>query len=147
MSICIVCSSGGHLAEMLVATSGLDVERYFITFDEPHVRSTLQGEEVCYVVDPHVSVLLYLKNFWQSLKIFLEKRPPVVISNGAGIALMTCLLAKLGGSKLIYIETGARIMTPSRTGKIVYRFADLFIVQWKSLLKHYPGAVYGGPLL
>jgi len=147
MSVCVVCSAGGHLAEALAAIQDLKVERYFVTFDEPHVRLILRDEEVYYVVDPHVSTALYIKNAWQTLKVFLKKRPKVVISNGAGIALATCLYAKLAGSKLIFIENGARVTTPSRTGRLVYRFADLFIVQWKPMLKHYPKAIYGGPML
>lgn len=147
MTICVVCSAGGHLAESLAAIKEVQGERYFVTFDEPHVRSTLKEEEVYYVTDPHVSLSLYIRNAWQSLKIFIRKRPKVVISNGAGIALATCFLAKLSGSTLVYIESGARVTTPSRTGRIVYRIADLFIVQWKPLLKYYPKAVYGGPLL
>ena len=34
--------------------------------------------------------------------------------------------------------------TKSKTGSIVYKFADLFIVQWKEMLELYPNAVYGG---
>lgn len=147
MSVCIVCSAGGHLTEALAATAELKTDRYFVTFDEPHVRERLKAEEVYYVVDPHVSFMLYLKNTVQSLWIFFKKRPKVVISNGAGIALSTCVFAKLTGRKVIFIENGARVTTPSRTGRLVYRFADLFIVQWKPLLKHYPKAIYGGPLL
>ena len=147
MSVCIVCSAGGHLSEALAACSLVTAERYYITYDEPHVRERLKDEEVYYVVDPHVSPVLYVKNVIQSLVVFIRKRPKVVISNGAGIALATCVLAKLTGARLIFIESGARVTTPSRTGRLVYRFADLFIVQWKPLLRHYPDAVYGGPLL
>lgn len=147
MSVCIICSAGGHLSEALAATVQVKSNKYYVTYDESHVRERLKGEEVYYVVDPHVSLFLYLKNALQSLHILLRKRPRVVISNGAGIALATCLLAKFAGSKLVFIENGARVTTPSRTGKLVYKFADLFIVQWKPMLKHYPKAVYGGPLL
>ncbi|QKY70305.1 hypothetical protein Len3610_12510 [Lentibacillus sp. CBA3610] len=34
----------------------------------------------------------------------------------------------------------------TRTGRFMYKHADLFIVQWESLLKFYPGAVYGGSI-
>ncbi len=147
ITTCIVCSAGGHLAEALAATSLVKGERYFVTLDEPHVRSRLAGEVAYYVVDPHVSPRLYLLNTWQSLKVFMQRRPEVVISTGAGIALATCFLAKLTGRTLIFIESGARVTTPSRTGRMIYPIADLFLVQWKSMLKHYPKATYGGPLL
>ena len=54
------------------------------------------------------------------------------------------LIAKILGSKIIYIETFANITTKTITGKLVYKFADLFIVQWKSMLELYPNAKYGG---
>lgn len=145
--VCIVCSAGGHLTEALAATSQLATPRYFVTHDEPHVKASLESEEVYYVVDPHVSPLLYLKNMWQSLLIFLKKRPKIVITTGAGIAIATCLLVKLFGGTLIFVESGARVTAPSKTGRLLYRYADVFIVQWKPLLVHYPRAVYGGPLL
>lgn len=40
----------------------------------------------------------------------------------------------------------ARIKSPSKTGKFLYKFVDLFIVQWEELLKFYPKAVYGGKI-
>ena len=55
-----------------------------------------------------------------------------------------CLIGHIFGSKIIYIETFANSKSKSKTGKIVYKFADLFIVQWESMLELYPNAVYGG---
>ena len=55
-----------------------------------------------------------------------------------------CLLAKLFRKKVIYIETFANIKTKTITGRILYKIADLFIVQWESMLKLYPKAIYGG---
>ena len=55
-----------------------------------------------------------------------------------------CCLGKIFGSKVIYIETFANVTTKTSTGKLIYKFADLFIVQWESMLEIYPNAVYGG---
>lgn len=55
-----------------------------------------------------------------------------------------CLLCKAQGGKLIYIESYAKVSTPTETGKLLYRFADEFYVQWKSMLKIYPKAKYLG---
>ena len=46
--------------------------------------------------------------------------------------------------KVIYIETFANSKTPTQAGKMIYPIADLFIVQWESMLEIYPNAVYGG---
>ena len=56
---------------------------------------------------------------------------------------MLCI-GKLLGSKIIFIETFANSQSKTKTGSLVYKFADLFIVQWEEMLKLYPNAVYGG---
>lgn len=55
-----------------------------------------------------------------------------------------CYIGKLFGSKIIYLETFANIKTKSLSGKLVYPIADLFLVQWESMLECYPKAVYVG---
>jgi UDP-N-acetylglucosamine:LPS N-acetylglucosamine transferase len=142
-----VCSAGGHLTEAIGALVASHVPRYFVTYGEPHARERLAGEEAYYIVDPHTSLLGYMKNAWQSLVLLIRKRPGVIFSTGAGIALATCLLGKIIGAKVIYLESGARVTTLSKTGKLMYRYADAFIVQWKPLLRQFPRAHYVGPLL
>ena len=55
-----------------------------------------------------------------------------------------CLIGKIFGSRVIYIETFANIKTKTATGRLLYPFSDLFIVQWKSMKKLYPDSVDGG---
>ena len=55
-----------------------------------------------------------------------------------------CSIGKIFGSKIIYIETFANINTKTITGRLIYKFADLFIVQWEEMLELYPKAVYWG---
>ena len=55
-----------------------------------------------------------------------------------------CLIGKIFGSKVIYIETFANIHTKTITGRLIYKVADLFVVQWESMLELYPKATYGG---
>lgn len=50
------------------------------------------------------------------------------------------------GSKVIFIESYAKINSPTITGKIVYKFADIFYVQWPEMLKFYPNGIYKGSL-
>lgn len=145
--VMVIGAGGGHLTESLLATEGLDIDRVFVTFRMPHTAETLKGEKVYYLIDPHTSKWKYLVNALQSLYIVLRVRPRAVINTGGGISIACSLLSKLLGARLIFIETGARVTNPSRTGKFLYKYSDLFIVQWKPLLEHYPEATYGGPLL
>ena len=40
----------------------------------------------------------------------------------------------------------ANISTKTITGKLIYKFADLFIVQWEEMLELYPKAILGGSI-
>jgi len=145
--ICFISSGGGHLTELINASSLIThYPHFFVTINLPHISSSLEGKEVYYILDPHTSIFKYFINFIQALKIYLKKRPKIIITTGAGIAIPMCVIGKLFGSKIVYIESGARVNFPSKTGKFMYKIADLFIVQWKPLLKRFPNAVYGGPL-
>ena len=53
------------------------------------------------------------------------------------------MVGRLFGSKLIFIETGARVYTASKSGEFMYKYADKFFVQYKDLLKKYPNAILG----
>ena len=143
----MVVPAGGHMAEALLATEGVKGEFVFATLKLPHTESLIPGARHHYIIDPHTSLHKYVANSIQSFIIMLKERPDVVLSTGGGMSIACSLLAKLFGKKLIFLESGARVTTPSRTGKLIYRFADLFIVQWQPMLKFYPDAVYGGPLL
>ena len=145
--LCVVCSSGGHLSEALIAVSETEVSTYFVTKKDKHVSDRLQNYTVYYVDDPHTSLWVYLKNFFQSLYLFIKKRPRVILTTGAGIALASCIIGKAFGSKIIFIETGARVVTPSKTGKLLYKISDVFYVQWEAMLTHYPNAIYVGRLV
>jgi predicted nucleotidyltransferase len=145
----VVSSGGGHLSEALLAIEGVPLRATIATLRLPHTQSSLQGKawKTFYLVNPHGNFIKYLKNTLQSVLLVLRDRPEVVISTGAGMVIPTCLIARLLGAKLVFIETAARVTTPSRTGKFLYRFADEFYVQWEPLLKVYPRAKYGGVLL
>ena len=86
----------------------------------------------------------FLKLLITARKIILREKPDVVISTGALISFPFCLFAKLLGAKVVYIETFARVKDRSLTGRLVYPLADLFLVQWESLLEFYPKAIYVG---
>ena len=55
-----------------------------------------------------------------------------------------CIIGKLFGSRIIYIETFASIKKGTITGKLLYSVSDKFIVQWKSMKKEFPKSEYGG---
>ena len=86
----------------------------------------------------------FIQLFFRARKILREQRPDTVITTGALIAFPFCLLGKMMGAKIVYIESFARVHSRSLTGRLVYPFADLFLVQWESMLQLYPKAKFVG---
>ena len=82
--------------------------------------------------------------FFQAWKLLRKEKPAFIITTGALIAYPFCVVGKLMGVKVIYIESFARVQKPSLTGRLLYNFSDLFVVQWDDMLVRYPKAVLGG---
>ncbi|MBQ2409001.1 MAG: polysaccharide biosynthesis protein, partial [Bacilli bacterium] len=83
-------------------------------------------------------------NILKSFYLYFKIRPKYIVSTGTHTAVPMCYIGKLFGSKIIFIETFANSKTKTLSGKLVYPIANLFIVQWESMLKLYPKAVLGG---
>lgn len=145
--VVIIASAGGHLYEALRATSSLRIPPLLITYKARHLQVSNLGKEFIFITHPRGNVIRLAVNVVQSLIHAIRLRPRVVITTGADVAVPFCIFSKLLGSKLIYIESGANICTPTRTGKLLHPFADHFFVQWESVAKHFSKAIVGGPLL
>lgn len=151
IKVCIACSAGGHFSEALKATENIKHEKYYVTYKSPSVEEFSKNNKIHFVAHPRhcpfiLRFFLFLKNCLESALILLRKRPDLIISTGADVAVATCIMGKLMGKKLIYIESGGYVTSKSLSGRLVYPFADLFIVQWEPALKNFPKAKYGGPL-
>ncbi len=147
MKICIVSSTGGHLLQILFLKKIFDdYDHFFMTFKRQDSKELAKKEKVYFVEDPKRNPVKLLKNTFQTLHILLKERPSVIITTGAGVAIPTCYLAKILGSKVIFIEDFCRTHDLSLSGKLVYPIADLFLVQWKMLSKEHNKAIYGGPV-
>lgn len=124
---------------------------YIVTEDNEISRSFQKktGYKIYYLEQQERNNLLkfafkVVKNMYFSLKYIIKERPDVIISTGAGSTVFTCILGKIVGCKIVYIESFAKIDSPTKSGKLVYKFADRFYVQWEEMLKIYPKATYKG---
>ena len=82
-------------------------------------------------------IWIYIKSFF----IFIIKRPDVVICTGVLAMVPMCLIAKFFRKKLVYIESFAKVNSPTLSGKFLYKKADRFYVQWDSMKEFYPDAI------
>ena len=148
IKICYTASDGGHTHELMQLT-GLFPKYPGILITES--RNVKSGFEAVYTL-PLVNrkSLRFLLRFFQSFftirRILSQERPPHIISFGAMCTVPVCLIGKLMGIPGLYVESYTRLKDLSLTGRILYPFADLFLVQWKQLTRKYPKAVYGGAL-
>jgi len=147
LKICCISSHGGHLHEMMEAVKGVEGDIYYCTHKTKASKVTLQDKPHHFILDPCTSKFKFGINSIQALWYLCLERPKVVMSTGSGIAIPTMLFAKyLLRAKLIYVESAACVVEPSRTGNFMYKYCDLFLIQWEGLRKFYPNAKFVGVL-
>lgn len=138
-------SPGGHRTELDRALEGIELaDAFHVTFQSGRERRA--NERTHFVCHPQRSWWRTLVTTVQSLAILLRERPAVMISTGADVAVPAMILGKLLGAKTIFVET-AGSLEPTLAGRMVYPFADLFIVQWPEKLERFPKAVLAQGLL
>ena len=133
--VLLVADPGGHFTELLVLAEAFDdsYEKMFATF--PEIYAEIENSFYFKSSNLYLDLLIFpFKMFY----LLISKRPKIIVSTGSHIGLIAIVLGKcLLRSKCIFMECSAQVYTPSRTGKIVYFFADLFLVQWEELLEKY----------
>ncbi len=149
MKVCLVCSSGGHFQELLrLRNAWQDFEHFWVTFSGVDTNPLLAAEEKFEAYHPTNRNLWNLfRNAIIAFRILRVKKPEIIISTGAGVAIPFFYLAKYFGIKTVYIESLTRIHGLSLTGKLLYPVADHFYVQWPGLARRLNKAVYGGQIL
>lgn len=141
MRIVGICSGGGHLTELMMVLRHLPNCKAIITEEGAVERNGDGNLTLLPLCDPHRSISKFFLNAFQAVRYFFRLNPTVVISTGAGMTLPFFILARIFGATCIFVETGARVSTPSMTGRLLYPFSHLFIVQNAELLKFYKRAV------
>lgn len=148
MKVCLVGSSGGHLAHLcMLEPFWNNKDRFWVTFDKEDARSLLKDERVypCYY-PTNRNLKNLIRNTVVAWKVLRKEKPDLIISSGAAAAVPFFYFGKLFGAKLIYIEVFDRIDKPTMTGRIVYPIVDKFIVQWEEMKKIYPKAINLGSI-
>ncbi len=144
--ICLVSSSGGHFEQLnclkclfkkfpgvvvTERTAFITSADYFVTKTGFHDKGWIRDT---------------VRLFKEVHKICKKEKPDFVITTGTYIALPFMIYCKLHKKKFIYIETFARVYDTTKAGRMMYKFADLFIYQWETLKDKYPNGIYGGSI-
>ena len=147
--ICLVSSSGGHFEQLLMLRKLEKKYNYFIVTEK--TKYNKKDSKINYFVNQvnRKEIFFPFKmfmNFIKSLFIFFKEKPDVIISTGVLAAIPMMIIGHAFKKKVIYIESFAKIKSPTMTGKLIYnkKIADRFYVQWESMLEFYPDAIYKG---
>lgn len=148
IKICFAASSGGHYEQLLMLKPLMEKYDSFILTEKTLYKAETKNMKTYYLKQVNrkeksfIPRMIY--NAFASLKIYFKERPNFIICTGVLAMIPMCLLVKFTGGKLIFIESFAKVTSPTQTGKLLYKFADRFYVQWEPMLQIYPNAIYLG---
>jgi UDP-N-acetylglucosamine:LPS N-acetylglucosamine transferase len=147
--VLLVASAGGHLAQLLELRPWWSQHRRtWVTFDKADARSALVGEDVVFAHHPTTrNIPNAMRNFVLAHQVLRSRRPDLVVSTGAGVALPVFLAARQRGIPTMYLEVYDRIQSRTLTGRLCRPLSSEFCVQWQEQEKLYPGAQLVGAVL
>lgn len=152
MVVCVGASAGGHMNEllgMLEYSGDWPVKPSIYITTQKVLAAKLEKKGKTHVVGEanRYHPLTALKIFFQGFRIMHVDKPDVIITTGSMPIAMICLVAKLYRKKVVWIDSIANTEQFSMSGRLMYRFADLFLTQWPELAERYPKAEYAGAIL
>lgn len=147
MKICFAASSGGHYEQLMMLKPLMDKYESFVVTEKTRY-DVANGQKTYYLpqINRHEKTWI-VKLLWigiKSLYMFFKEKPDAIICTGVLAMIPLCLICKLFGKKMIYIESFAKVTSPTLSGKLLYKYADQFYVQWESMKAVYPDAIYLG---
>lgn len=148
--VALVGSSGGHLAQLLPLRDLVDpTKRTWVTFGTPDAEGALREESdvvwAYYPTTRHAWNLL--RNTFLAWRVMRTRRPRLVVSTGAAVAVPFFILSRIFGARTVYIEVYDRIDTPTLTARLCSPFTDALLVQWPEQRKLFRESQEVGPLL
>ena len=146
--ICFAASSGGHFEQLSMLKPLMDKYDSCVVTERTDYKAIIEGKKMYYLhqVNRKEKTMFFwmIINSFKSLRIILIEKPDVVITTGVLAVIPLCLISKILRKKLIYIESFAKVNSPTETGKLLYKYADQFYVQWEFMKEFYPNAIYLG---
>ena len=148
--VMFISSVGGHLTQLLELKKIFNDYDYVLVTEKNDVTKDMNKKyKMEYLVyGSREYILSYIVKFsyniLKSFYLFLKYRPKVIVTTGTHTAVPMCYIGRLFGRKVIFIESYAKRTSPTLSGRLVYKIASTFIVQWETMLKFYPKAKYFG---
>jgi beta-1,4-N-acetylglucosaminyltransferase len=131
----IVCSSGGHLLQMLELREAWEpFERLWVTFDKSDSRSLLRDERVIHAHGPtNRNIPNLLRNLRLAASLVRAERPSAILTTGAGVAVPFAWIGRLHDAPTVYVESLTRIDGLSLSARLIAPVATRLYAQWPEL--------------
>jgi UDP-N-acetylglucosamine transferase subunit ALG13 len=147
-----VASTGGHLEELLRLQSRLRptaTDVHWATADTDQSRELLAGETVHWMpMVPPKDWAGAAGCLVQASRVVGESEAERVVSTGAALALPFFVAARLRGRECHYVESAARSMGPSLTGRLSRHVPGVHLYTqypaWADLRWQFAGSVFDG---
>lgn len=142
-----ISSGGGHWVQLLrlrPALAGCRVT--YVTVDRAYAAD-VPGERFGTIVDAtRWDKLQLIRMAVQIAWLLVRMRPDAIVSTGAAPGYFALRLGKLLGARTIWLDSVANVEQLSMTGRLVGRFADLWLTQWPHLARPAGPRFLGGTL-
>ena len=142
-----IASGGGHWVQLCRLRPLLDeFDVRYVSVDRSYANDV--GAERLYLVRDASRwtklglAVLALQMLW----IMIRLRPDAVLSTGAATGFFGLLFGKMLGARTVWIDSLANVEKVSLSGRLVRRFADLWLTQWPHLARP-EGPQYAGAVL
>lgn len=153
MKILMVASFGGHfiqlkrLYEQLKQEIGEDSAKFEFAVTDKNI--TIDDNKALYFENVHreSGIRKMFGTFFKAFGLLKKTRPDVVISTGALPGLIVCFVAKIKGSKVIWLDSMANYQKMSFSGNIAKFFCDICLTQWEHLAADDKRISYWGKVL
>jgi UDP-N-acetylglucosamine--N-acetylmuramyl-(pentapeptide) pyrophosphoryl-undecaprenol N-acetylglucosamine transferase len=149
-SVLLVCSSGGHLKQLVALTERIGIapdDQFWITAQDGQSRTLLADRRVVWspYAGPRDAVNI-LRTRLLAKRVLARHRFDLAISTGSSPAVAFLPLAARAGAEAHYIESAARANGPSVSGKLIARNPQISTYTqyptWSDDRWHYRGSIF-----
>ncbi len=142
MKILLISSTGGHFQALQKLSSfWVKHDCSWVTFRTASTELILKDKKVYWAYSPtNRNLPNLIRNFMLAWKAVRQERPQLVLTTGAGVSVPFIILAKLSGTKTVFIESFTRVKELSLSARLVLPFLDVVYVQWEQLTAKYTKA-------
>lgn len=145
--ILAVSSGGGHWVELMRLAPAFEAhDTVAATVDEAYRSET--GATRFYTIRDVTrwNKFLWVQTLMKLMWILMLERPDVVVSTGALPGYFSLRLARLFGARTIWVDSIANVEELSLSGRMIGKYADLWLTQWPHLATP-SGPFYRGAVL